>query len=587
MEQERKSVSIQTLEERIRSLEKELAKIRQQCDSYRLMAEGANDGLWFWDLKEDRYVVSERDRNVFAYQTELDCLSINDWKDLIHPEDREKASQMLSGFIQYGQGMYENIYRLRGKDGRYRWVLSRGVAQKNTQGSILCMAGSHTDISQQVQLDNKLYQMAYYDSLTRLANAEKLKECFEIEKDKRIDRNMALLYFDIDNFSYINNTMGYGIGNEMIKKTASLLKDRYGHDHYVARTSADEFVILMMDYGTIEQLSAEIDQFLIDASGVSFFEKQEVHLTFSVGISLYREHGTEYYQLVQKANTALFCAKRNGKDQQMIYDEEMESYAYHYIDTIQQIRYGIEHKEFEVFYQPIVEANTAKLDGLEALLRWQHPFRGCVAPGNFIVDAERSGQILQIEKWVIERVFEQCRQWLKTGEMPRVVSVNLSARGLLERDVVAFMKKMLNWHQIDPGRIELEITETALLEGIEEALQVIGQLKELGFRMALDDFGTGYSSLNYLNRLPIDRLKLDKSFVDSVEKAGKDRMMVDAIIGLAHRMGLTVVAEGVESEAQRKVLKELGCDYLQGYYFGKPRPFRTWDEYRAVWHLEK
>ncbi|RQD71381.1 MAG: EAL domain-containing protein [Tindallia sp. MSAO_Bac2] len=567
---------------------KEIEELRQKCEDYRLILEGSDEGLWIWDLEKDKYEVSRKDLERFEFCRNNTNRSIKEWKSLIHPEDQQKANETLSSFLQYGDGVYESIYRLKGRNDQYYWVYSKGIALRNERGKIIRMAGSHTDITQQVKLDNKLYHLAYYDRLTRLANAEKLREFFESEKEKAVDeKQMALLYIDIDNFGYVNNTMGYQTGNEMIKQTALLLESHFGEEHYVARTSADEFVVLMMDYQSYDDLKDRINDFMQKSGTQPFYiKKQPVVFTFSIGVAIFKEHGKTFFELLQKANTALYCAKRNGKDQSVIYHEDMEAYAYNYIDTIQQIRYGIENKEFRVYYQPIVDASTGILSGLEALVRWYHPLRGRVAPNEFIPEAERSGQIIQIEEWVVEDVFRQCREWDSDDRMPSYVSINLSAKGLIEKNINAYLAGLINKYKIDPGKIEFEITETALLDKIDETLKTLHELKRQGFRLALDDFGTGYSSLNYLNRLPIDRIKLDKSFVNTVENQEKDRLMVEAIIQLSHKMGLKVVAEGVETESQQQALMMLRCDFMQGYYYGRPQPFNTWETYLAQWSLQ-
>ncbi|SFH90821.1 PAS domain S-box-containing protein/diguanylate cyclase (GGDEF) domain-containing protein [Tindallia magadiensis] len=564
-----------------RQLLKENDYLKESCEKYQLILEGANDGLWVWDLEKDQYEVSVKDMERYAFNKHKEKSSIEEWKKLLHPQDRKKAQETLDSFLWFGEGIYESIYRLKGRDGKYYWVLSKGVACRNKSGKVIRVAGSHTDITHQIELDDKLYRLAYYDQLTRLANAEKLREIFEVEKEKvNQDKQMALLYIDIDNFSYVNNTMGFRVGNEMIKQTACMLESYFGSEHYVARTSADEFIVLLQGYEKGDELQVQVDKFMEKVATQPFYvKKQPVMLTFSVGVAVFNEHGNTYFDLLQKANTALFCAKRNGKDQCVIYHEEMESYAYNYIDKIQQIRYGIENQEFRVYYQPIVDAEKAILSGVEALVRWYHPYDGPISPGQFIPEAEQSGQIVQIEKWVVEEVFQQCQKWTDRKEMPTYVSINLSAKGLIEKNINQFLENLLSKYPINPGSIEFEITETALLDQIDQTLKTLHDLKKQGFRLALDDFGTGYSSLNYLNRLPIDRIKLDKCFINTVEEQEKDRLMVEAIIQLSHKMGLKVVAEGVETESQQQALKNLKCDFMQGYYYGKPQPFNNWEAY--------
>ena len=540
-------------------------EIKDVLHDYKLMVDGASDGLWIYNVSSDRYSVSKKDRERFDFDPNLDSYSLAAWQDLLHPDDEPQALATFVAFMEGTSNVYENTYRLRTRDGSYRWVKSHAIADRAADGTIISIAGSHSDITSEVEQERLLYRLAYYDELTELPNRTKLRHDFDsLKRD-----GMAFLFIDVDDLSYVNSVMGYDAGDKIIREIAVRFRARYGLTHYVAKLDSDQFTMLLFD---VDDLDRELASLLEEIRSISFLDDSGLHVTVSIGVSLYGPNGTSFDDLLRRANTALYYAKANGKDQYQIYQPAMETYAYMYIDSVKQIRRALEETQFEMHYQPIISAATGNVAGREALLRWNHPQRGLVPPGEFIPLVEQSRQMLDLERWIFEAVYKQYAVWSMKERSGWFMSINLSARGLITNDIVGYLDYLTEEYEVEPSYVELEITETALLINAGQTLEALNRLHEKGFRIALDDFGTGYSSLHYLRTLPIDMVKLDRSFVKSVEFVEKDRVLVSSIIDLAHRMGLTVVAEGVETAAQDELLRDLGCDLMQGYYYGRPHP---------------
>ena len=537
-----------------------------ELERYRLMLEGSKDEIWEWDINKNLYSIVFNKQKNFSV---IDDKSIEAWKVLLHEKDRKHFDENLDIFLKCGEGIYENTYRVLDKDGGYRWIYSRGIGLKDKSGKIVRMAGSHTDITQELELNEKLYRRAYYDQLTNLPNGEKNK--IDFIKLKRIGLGKAtFIYIDIDYFSYINNTRGYDIGDKLLREQADFLNQIIVGDYILSRINADEFLIILKDLGEEKSLEKELSRILNSIREKVFLDKYGLHLTCSMGVSIYPDHGDNYNELVKKANIALHSAEKSGRDQYKIYTDRMDDQMYNTFDIVQQIRKGIENEEFYLVYQPIVNAKNGRRKGLEALVRWNHPFKKNISPAEFIPIAEESSQINPLEKYILESVFKDCERWKKHEKMPDFVSINLSAKGVLDNGIIDFLKKILEKYRVLPWEIELEITETAMMDSMDKTLEVLKKLKNLGFKLALDDFGTGYSSLNHLNSFPFDTVKLDKSFIDKLSGERRDKLIVESIIKLCHNMELDVVAEGVETKEQEEILKHMNCDYIQGYLYGKP-----------------
>ena len=569
-------------------LEKEVKSLRNNYERYNLVLQGANDGIWDWDVKNDVYSVSFKDKDIFDYSMDRPSFSIEVWKNTLHPDDREEAVKIFEEFLASGQKNYENIYRLQTRNGKYRWILSKGVAQFDDNGKIVRVAGSHTDITQTMELEKKLFSLAYYDKLTKLPNMEKIKEDFRKLMETKVEkRNIAFLYMDIDDLGYINNTLGFDTGNALLENFADFLRARFGKENCIARINADNFLVVLKYFEDLKSLKNILRRFVRDIKNEKLLEGQAVSVTISIGVSIYKEHGFDFYDLLRCSDTALYLAKKSGKDQFKIYDSKMGEYVYNTNKMINKIHMGFKNNEFRVFYQPIISLTTGLMVGLEALIRWVHPNKEPIDLAEFITTAESSGQIVRLESWVIEEVFMQTKNWVELGDLPLFVAINLSAKGMIEKDLPAFLDGMLKKYNVKPGKIEFEVTETALLYNLENSMSILNKLKSRGFRISLDDFGTGYSSLNYLKILPVNKVKLAQNFIENIERNYKDQLLVKSIIELSHGMGLEVVGEGVEYPSQNELLSTFGCDYIQGYYYGRPQPVDQINEWIRENYIKK
>lgn len=440
---------------------------------------------------------------------------------------------------------------------------------------------------QLIELEKKLHYVTYYDSLTKLFNKEKIHLSFKnLVKDDFFCSDIAFFFIDIDNFGYINSVLGYQEGNSIIKKFSEILKSRYDK-HYIARLSADEFLILYLFDNNEINLEEELSDFVRGIRDMSFSDRCDINLTISIGVSIYKKHGSDFYDLIKNADTALFCAKANGKDRYEIYKNQMEINVFDNVDLINQIKVGLKKDEFEMYYQPIISTDTETLAGLEALIRWNHNINGFIPPDRFIPIAEEYGMMLQIERWVIESVFYQVEKWVDMGDIPIFVSINLSSKGLLENNLVEFLTQMLDKYRVEPEKIQFEVTETSMISNLEASVHILDDLRKIGFKLALDDFGVGYSSLNYLKNLPINKVKLDKSLIDNIVKDNKERLLTKALIEMSHYIDLEVVAEGIEMQEQVELLSALNCDYIQGYYYGRPSPKEQINKWIKDYYLEK
>jgi diguanylate cyclase (GGDEF)-like protein len=477
----------------------------------------------------------------------------------------------LDEFLKSNKDTYENTFRVASPNGSLKWIYSKGVAERNKEGKVIRMAGSHTNITSKLELENKLFKRTYCDKLTDLRNKDRLIEDFnELIRKRKGNLNLAFVYIDIDNFKYINNVFGYEVGNQLILKLAEIIQERYTLSHLTSRLESDEFLILFKDFEDIKELEKEIINFLEVIRNTIFFHNQEAYVSVSLGVSVYNTHGSDFNELFKYADIALFYAKQNGKDQYRFYEEKMFYDINCSINMTNQLRQAIEKEEFMMHYQPIVCVSTGEMAGVEALIRWTNALGDFVSPAEFIPIAETSGQIKKIELWIFEEVCRQIKKWTEHSSNPFFVSVNLSAKGLIEKKLEKYLISLTELHEVDPKYIQLEITETALLHNIDKTFKVLNNLRQKGFKISLDDFGIGYSSLNYLKTLPIDKVKLDKTFIDSIDKSDKDKVLLSYIINLSHALNLKVVAEGVETASQNALLKLMNCDFIQGYFYGRP-----------------
>jgi diguanylate cyclase (GGDEF)-like protein len=429
----------------------------------------------------------------------------------------------------------------------------------------------YRDIAERRRAEEKLRVVATHDPLTALPNRTLLHERLShaLAKAQHYDRHLAVLFVDLDRFKNINDTLGHEAGDLLLQMAAQRMGDCLRGTDTMARQGGDEFVVLM-DELTDAGPAAGVSQRILDAMGKPFnVDGQDVHLTASIGISVFPEDGRA---LLKNADIAMYCAKEKGRNNYQFYSTQFDKHSVERLSLEASLHRALDRNEFTLHYQPKVDIATGQISGMEALLRWQHPELGWIQPARFIPLAEESGLIQKIGGWVLKTACAQNRAWQKQGMRPLRVAVNLSSHQFASDSVLQDVEIALQESGLEAPNLELEITESAAMHNPEQTASILRQLKNLGTHISVDDFGTGYSSLAYLKRLPIDSIKVDRSFVEDLPEDLESVAITTAVINMAHVLRLRVVAEGVESAAQLRFLHGEGCDEMQGYLFSEARP---------------
>ena len=539
---------------------------------YKLAVEGADGGIWDWDVENNIYNFSEKWLEYLGYEKSEIGKCIEDWKNLLHPEEKESSISKVNNYILSKTGFYESTYRMACKDGSYVWVLSKGRAIWDGENRAIRMAGSHTDITRQKSTEDKLIFLAHYDMLTNLPNRllfeTKVNEL--IAEKNSANRKFALVYMDIDDFKHINDTLGHNSGDLLLKYIANILQSQLKASDLVARIGGDEFAIIFENIKDEKSVSDKIQELMKFLRRTWVLNNQEFFVSYSIGIAIYPEQGDSLSLLLKNADIAMYFVKKNTKDDYSFYFNEMEEENSKKVKMINDLRLAIDNEEFVLYYQPIVSLNSTKLVGVEALIRWIHPTKGIVQPMEFIPLAEETGLIYDIDKWVLKSALMQKKKWEDQGYDHIKMSINISGKRVTNKGFIDELKNLVYETKLKCEEIQIEVTETAVMEDMEASTKILKEVKALGIKIALDDFGKGYSSLTYLQRLPIDIVKLDRDFIISILDMGQNDVLVETIIKLTHDMNLEIVAEGIETNEQLEYLKLCESDYGQGYLFSKP-----------------
>lgn len=426
------------------------------------------------------------------------------------------------------------------------------------------------DITERKRAEKTIHKMAFYDALTGLPNRNKLRQHLNKLLTNPGNQMLAVLFLDLDRFKIINDTKGHSTGDLLLQKVAKRLKSAVPSDGLVSRLGGDEFIILIEDID--KKKVTEIAKRILDAFHAPIeIDQQEFFVTPSIGISIYPTDGEDEETLIKYADTAMYLAKERGKNNFQFYSSNLDDLTSRKMEIENGLRKALEQNQLMLHYQPQVELATGKIVGVEALIRWKHHELGMISPSEFIPLAEETGLIVPLGKWVLREACEQNKAWQNSGLPPIPIAVNISVRQFQDEQFVDFIMNTLDQVGLDPHYLELEITES-IMQNIEKSTIILNQLKELGVKLSIDDFGTGYSSLSYLKHLPIDKLKIDKSFVDDIIHHMNQGAIVKTIIDMGHNLQYTVIAEGIEKEEQVKFLRENSCKIGQGYFFSKPLP---------------
>ena len=542
--------------------------LRISEDKYKLALEGANDVIWEWDGENKELYFSDKWSKIVGISAAKE-VQIKNILKLLHKDDLEKAIKKAYDHIENKTEFYKCEFRVKSEDGNYKWVSISGKALRNSKNEVLKIAGSLSDISERKKSEEKIEFMAYYDALTKLPNRTIFIEKLEVELKNKNSAGVVM-FIDLDNFKTINDTLGHDYGDRLLEIISGKFKDNIKDKDVVCRFGGDEFIILKPGiYSKTEIIGCAEDILSIFNEPFSIYEKS-IYTTASIGISRYHKDGDNSITILKNADTAMYTAKTSGKNMFAFFNEEMHFGIERRIKIQAILRLAINNNSFELYYQPQIDIKSNKITGFEALLRLKHADMGFISPAEFIPIAEECGLIKEIGEWCLETACLKNKEWRDKGYDFGYISVNISAIQFQQGNFMEVIKRVLKETDLLPEFLEIEITETVLMRSLETTVKTLESLRELGIKIALDDFGTGYSSFSYLRKLPINTLKIDKSFVDGICLSPKEEAIAYGIIQLAHKMELQVVAEGVESQEQLELLKKQDCDKIQGYIFSKP-----------------
>lgn len=563
-------------EEELRAQYEELQEREQEVNNiqerYKLAVDGANDVIWEWDMVKNEFFFSDKWENVTGYSMDTKEPIVDILKKVVLYEDLEavftKVQEHINGYFPY----FHIEFRINKISGERRWIYTRGKVLRDKRGNAIKMAGSITDITNIKDVQERNQFLSYYDELTSLPNRsfgiEILKR--KVNEAKIYNEKGAAIYFDIDNFKNINDTLGHNYGDELLKEVGKRIQGILNDEETICRIGGDEFLIIqwgISDINTVKNFAEEIIKCFEEPFKI---KDKKVFTTVSIGISVFPDDGITEESIFKNVDTAMNKAKDSGKNRYLFYDSNMHSELMRKSELEKRLRKAIDNGELKLVFQPQVELNEEKIVASEVLLRWISDEFGFVSPEEFIPLAEETGLIIPIGKWVLEQACLINKQWMDEGYAPKIVGVNVSVIQLKDENFLENLREILHETNLQPKYLELEITESVVMEDLDETLKILNEIRFMGVNISLDDFGTGYSSLSYLKELPINKLKIDKSFIDKIQHDESSKEIVDGIIQLAHKIELTVLAEGVETKEQLDILKNMNCDKIQGYYFSKP-----------------
>ena len=549
--------------------------LKESEERYALAARGANDGLWDWNLLTNTFYFSARWKSMLGYQENEIGDKPQEWFDRIHESDRERVKEELAAHQEGLAPHFESVHRIRHKDGTFRWMLSRGIATRNTSAKPVRMAGSQTDITEgkvSDPLTGLPNRLLFLDRLDRLIKRAR----------RHTASSFAVLFLDLDAFKMVNDSMGHLVGDQLLLGVAKRLESSLRATDTIARMDAetftlariggDEFTVLLDELKDPADAECAAERIMKGLAEPFLLGGKEVFTSASVGIALGNSTYERPEEILRDADTAMYRAKTLGKARFVVFNTDMRASVLARLELETDLRRALDRKEFRNFYQPIINLENGEITGFEALLRWQHPTRGLLAPKEFIPVAEETGLIRELGWWNLHQACIDISDWnahLRI-DRPLAISVNLSIKQFMQPNLVGKIRGLLEELNVPPEILKLEITESTVMEDPAAAVEMLQEMKALGIRLAIDDFGTGYSSLSYLHRFPLDTLKIDRSFISGSDGTVNGMEIARTILPLARNLSLDVVAEGVETAEQVAELKSLKCQYAQGFYFSEP-----------------
>jgi diguanylate cyclase (GGDEF)-like protein/PAS domain S-box-containing protein len=544
----------------------------------------AHLGHWEWDIERDIIHGSDEAYRIFGIEpgTTLNSPSI---ANAIPADDVDRITSGMRQLIKHGISLSLE-HRVQRANGEFRVVQQQAEIFSFIGKRVRQIIGTVRDITVEKQTEEHIRRLAFFDSLTGLPNRRMFQERLTsaLVLAERKEKQIAVLFLDLDRFKRINDTLGHSIGDAFLAEIAARLKalmrrsdtvatnseDR--DEDLIARLGGDEFTVLLTDFKHTLDAAKVAQRIQGEIQKPVVINGREVTSGVSIGIALYPEDGRDVDTIIKNADTAMFHAKSSGRGRYQYYSAEMNASAMAKLALENDLRHAVTRGEFLLHYQPKLDLATNRIVSVEALVRWQHPQRGLVAPGEFIGLAEETGVIVELGAMVIEQACLQFKRWQATGIELESIAVNLSPVQFRRNDLVEHIAKILEATGVPPNRLELEITEGVVMHNEEKSIETMKHLKSLGISLSMDDFGVGYSSLSHLTRFPIDRLKIDRSFISDIPQNVEKAAVVRAIVAMAHSLNLITVAEGVETEEQERFMKAVGCDQFQGYFLSPPVP---------------
>jgi diguanylate cyclase (GGDEF)-like protein/PAS domain S-box-containing protein len=552
--------------------DRELAEQR-----FRAIAEGATDGIFEWNLVSNEVDYSGRWKQMLGYPTDQELTDPADWFNLIDSSDLAQLEADLAMCLAGQTANLRNEHRMTDAEGQTRWMLCRGELVVDDDGEPLRLIGSLSDTTEFKLAEQQLRRAAEHDKLTDLPNRTtlhgKLEQAIRRHRLTGGRRKFALMFLDFDRFKFVNDSLGHDAGDQLLIHIAERLRQQVRLTDTPARLGGDEFVVLLEEVDDLDAVLRVADR-LIETFNEPFqIAGNEVRSTASIGIVDGSAGYTDAEAVIHDADLAMYEAKRLGKARYAIFDQDMQDESLKRLVLEKELRHAIGTDQLYLVYQPVVDLMSGTVYGFEALARWQHPEMGLVRPDHFIKVAEETGLILPLGEWVLARACTDLRKMQATNPGPPLtMNINLSRRQVVNPGMAERVRQIVDASGVAAEQITLEITESVIMDARESVAPVLDELRGAGFRLAMDDFGTGHSSLSCLHLFPIDVLKIDRSFVASLDRYVEFVAVIQAVVTLAHTLGLSVVAEGIETQDQLETLREFDCDYLQGYLFAKPMP---------------
>ncbi|HET8710039.1 MAG TPA: EAL domain-containing protein [Spongiibacteraceae bacterium] len=553
-------------------IEYENARLRESEEKFRLISESSKVGIFQLDRHGHLIYANEEMSAISGLAGEI--LLEQGWLHVVHPDDKRRISEQFQLLIQKNAPHINLDCCLMLPEGSLKWVTGDIAPMFDASEQQIGFLGTLSDISELKEAYDQLEQMAFYDTLTGLANRRLFRNRLEhmLSNIPRTGAGVALILIDLDHFKHVNDSMGHDSGDALLTVVSERLKHCVRFTDTVARLGGDEFAVILPNVPDTLTVSAIAEKIMMAVSKPVLLGDQEITISASMGISMAPEDSNTAEVLIKNADLALYKAKDEGRNSFKFFTTEMNTLLVRHLNLVQQLRHAIDNQAFLLQYQPQIDLSSGQLVGFEALVRWQQQDRGMVSPAEFIPIAEETGLIIPLGRWILRTACQQMRSLVdaKLVNNRAVMAVNLSVKQFEDFQLVKFIGDTLAEFGLRPAQLELELTESMLMENIEDTVEALNNLKALGIGLSIDDFGTGYSSLGYLKRLPVNVVKVDRSFVMDIPRDVDDMEITAAVIALAHKLRYKVVAEGIETDEQYQFLRESGCDYGQGYYFSRP-----------------